>query len=132
MAEAKANAMPAPNQRPQTRPFWDAARQGKFMIAQVQELRRGAPLVSARICPFCFSDNVNGSRRRARARSIPTAVMRRAPVPYAMAYVTWKKARAWFTNIVDCDFDAVKIGQKVKVVLQADRRRPPLPMFTPA
>ena len=27
------------------------------------------------------------------------------------------------TNIVDCDLDTIKIGQKVKVVVQEDRER---------
>ena len=36
------------------------------------------------------------------------------------------------TNIVDCDFDTLKIGQEVKVVFKPTDGGPPLPMFTPA
>jgi uncharacterized OB-fold protein len=36
------------------------------------------------------------------------------------------------TNIVDCDFDKLRIGQDVKVVFKPTEDGPPLPMFTPA
>ena len=36
------------------------------------------------------------------------------------------------TNIVDCDLDALKIGQKVKVVFKPTQgKSPPATMFTP-
>ena len=57
--------------------------------------------------------------------------MRRAPVPYAMAYVTLAEGPRMLTNIVDCDFDKLKIGQAVKVVFKPTDGGPPLPMFTP-
>ena len=36
------------------------------------------------------------------------------------------------TNIVDCDADAVRIGQAVKVMFNASEGGPPVPVFTPA
>ena len=46
---------------------------------------------------------------------------------------SWTRARACFTNIVDCDLDTLKIGQKVKVVFKAtEEGGAPVPMFTPA
>jgi hypothetical protein len=36
------------------------------------------------------------------------------------------------TNIVDCDFDKLRIGQDVKLVFKPTEGGPPLPMFTPA
>ena len=59
------------------------------------------------------------------------SVMRRAPVPYAMAYVTLAEGPRMVTNIVDCDLDTVKIGMKVKVVFKPTDGGPPVPMFTP-
>jgi len=35
------------------------------------------------------------------------------------------------TNIVDCDFDALKVGQAVKVVFVPSEGGAPVPMFTP-
>ena len=58
--------------------------------------------------------------------------MRRAPVPYAIAYVELAEGPRIMTNIVDCDLDAIKVGQAVQPRLQAQRGGPPVPMFAPA
>ena len=36
------------------------------------------------------------------------------------------------TGLVDCDFDALRIGQKVRVVFEPSDGGPPVPMFKPA
>jgi len=36
------------------------------------------------------------------------------------------------TNIVDCDLDTVRIGQKVKVVFQKTEGGMSMPVFTPS
>jgi uncharacterized OB-fold protein len=58
--------------------------------------------------------------------------MRRAPVPYAIAYVTLAEGPTVMSNIVDCDLDAIKIGQPVKLVFKPSDGGPPVPMFAPA
>jgi len=58
--------------------------------------------------------------------------MRRAPVPYAIAYVTLAEGPTMMTNLVDCDLDAIKIGQAVKLVFKPSEGGSPVPMFTPA
>jgi uncharacterized protein len=57
--------------------------------------------------------------------------MRRAPVPYAIAYVTLEEGVTMMTNIVDCDFDSIRIGQNVRLVFKFSDGGPPVPMFTP-
>jgi uncharacterized OB-fold protein len=58
--------------------------------------------------------------------------MRRAPVPYAIAYVTLAEGVTMMTNIVDCDLDGIRIGQAVKVVFKPSDGGPSVPMFSPA
>jgi len=58
-------------------------------------------------------------------------VTRRAKEPYAIAYVTLAEGPAMMTNIVGCDFDALRIGQPVIVVFEATEDGPPVPMFRP-
>jgi uncharacterized OB-fold protein len=36
------------------------------------------------------------------------------------------------TNIVDCDLDALAIGQRVKVTFKPSEEGAPVPVFTPA
>jgi hypothetical protein len=58
--------------------------------------------------------------------------MRRAEIPYAIAYVTLDEGVTMLTNIVDCDLDTLRIGQRVRVVFKPTEGGPPVPMFTPA
>jgi len=57
--------------------------------------------------------------------------MRRVPVPYALAYVTLDEGVTMMTNIVDCDLDSIRIGQRVRVVFKPTDGGPPVPMFAP-
>ena len=57
--------------------------------------------------------------------------MRRAKEPYVIAYVTLAEGPTMMTNIVDCDFDLLRIGQPVAVVFAATEDGPPVPMFKP-
>ena len=59
-------------------------------------------------------------------------LMRRAEVPYAIAYVTLEEGVTMMTNIVDCDLDGIRIGQRVRVVFKPTEGGPPVPAFTPA
>jgi uncharacterized OB-fold protein len=57
--------------------------------------------------------------------------MRRAAVPYAIAYVTLAEGPTMMTNIVDCDFDRLRVGQAVKLTFRDSEGGPPLPVFAP-
>jgi uncharacterized protein len=58
--------------------------------------------------------------------------MRSASVPYAIAYVTLEEGITMLTNIVDCDLDALRVGQSVKLVFRISDSGLSVPMFTPA
>ena len=46
---------PTPQGNPESKPFWDAAAQGKFLIKRCTAC--GEPHYFPRtLCPFCFSD----------------------------------------------------------------------------
>ena len=54
------------------------------------------------------------------------------PNPYCIAYVSLDEGVTMMTQIVDCDLEALKIGQKVKLVFKpTEGDGPPVPMFTP-
>ena len=57
--------------------------------------------------------------------------MRRAKEPYAIAYVTLAEGPTMLTNIVDCDFDTLRIGLPVNIVFEETEGGPPVPMFRP-
>jgi uncharacterized OB-fold protein len=57
--------------------------------------------------------------------------MERANPPFTIAYVTLEEGTTMLTNIVDCDFSKLKIGQDVKVTFIASEEGQKLPFFTP-
>ncbi len=130
MAEAKDRKIPAPAVNVETQAFWDATVQGKLMIKKCTAC--GEPHFYPRnLCPFCFSDKTEWVEASGNATIYTYSVMRRAPVPYAIAYVTLAEGPTIMTNIVDCDLDAIKIGQAVRLVFRPSEGGPPVPMFAP-
>ena len=120
----------APPINTETQPFWDAAGQGKLLYKKCAAC--GEPHFYPRpYCPFCFSDQVEWQEASGRGTIYTYSVMRRAPVPYAIAYVTLAEGPTMMTNIVDCDLDSIKIGQAVRLVFKPSDGGAPVPMFTP-
>ncbi len=128
MSERK---IPAPILNPENKPFWDAAAEGRLLIGRCKDC--GQPHYYPRaLCPFCFSDATEWIDAKGTGEIYSYSVMRRgAPVPYALAYVTLDEGVSMLTNLVDCDFDALSIGQRVKVVFKPSEDGAPVPVFTP-
>jgi uncharacterized OB-fold protein len=128
---ADARKIPAPIVTVETEAFWNAAREGRFVVPTCGACRK-AHWYPRAICPFCSSENVQWRSASGRGTVYTFSVMRRAKEPYAIAYVTLAEGPTMMTNIVDCDFDRLHIGQPVAVVFQETEGGPPVPMFKPA
>jgi hypothetical protein len=128
---AQLRPIPAPRPGPETRRYWDAARQGRLLIKRCRSC--GEPHFYPRpTCPFCFGDDTEWVTAAGTGTIYSFSIMRRAPVSYAMAYVTLDEGPVMMTNIVDCDFETIRIGQRVRVVFKPSEGGPPVPMFTPS
>ncbi len=120
----------APHANPETVAYWKAANERKLLIKRCEAC--GQPHFYPRaLCPFCFSERTVWQESAGRGTVYSFSVMRRAPVPYVLAYVTLAEGPTMMTNIVDCDPDAVRIGQPVRVVFKPSDSRQLVPMFTP-
>ncbi|HUH85547.1 MAG TPA: Zn-ribbon domain-containing OB-fold protein [Stellaceae bacterium] len=127
MAERKIIPPPV---NPETKAFWDGAAQGKLLLKKCQTCGQIHYYPRA-LCPYCFSERTEWLPASGRATVYSFSVMRRAPVPYAIAYVSLEEGVTIMTNLVDCDFDRIRIGDKVKLVFKPSDGGPPVPMFTP-
>lgn len=127
----KARAIPAPEPNPETQAFWDGTASGKLLVRACLACQRVHWYPRAR-CPHCFSDSTAWREASGQGVIYSWSVMRRVPAPYAIAYVTLAEGPTMLTNIVDCDLDALRIGQKVRLVLKAAANGAQVPMFTPA
>ena len=124
--------IPAPAVSPENKPFFDAASGGKLLIKKCASC--GEHHYYPRpICPHCFSDKTNWIESTGTGTIYSYSVMRRgSPVQYAIAYVTLAEGVTMLTNIVDCNLDAIRIGQSVRVVFKPTEGGPAVPMFAPS
>jgi uncharacterized OB-fold protein len=129
---AQDRKIPAPAVNPENKAFFDAAANGKLLLKYCNACREFHHYPRA-LCPHCFSGNTEWRDAKGTGTIYTYSVLRRGvPVPYCIAYVALDEGVSMLTNLVDCDLDAVRVGQKVKVLFKPTDGGPPVPMFTPA
>jgi len=120
-----------PDTNPETKPLFDGTAAGKLMIRRCARCKK-AHWYPRALCPFCFGD-CEWEQASGRAKIYTLSVMERANPRYAIGYVTLAEGPSMRTNFVDCDFQALKIGQDVTVTfIQTEGHGPTLPFFKPA
>lgn len=132
MAQApkRERSYPAPPPSPESQRYWQAASEGRLDVRKCGACGKLHHYPRA-VCPFCFADATEWQTASGRGTIYSYSVMRRAEVPYAIAYVTLAEGVTMLTNIVDCDFDRLAVGQAVRLVFKPTDGGPPLPVFTP-
>lgn len=111
--------------------FWNAAREEQLFTRRCKGCGK-LHWYPRPLCPFCLGDT-EWEKLSGLGTIYSVSVTRRAgPIPYAIAYVTLDEDITMLTNIVDCDLDSLRIGQRVKVCFKAAEGGAKVPMFTPA
>jgi uncharacterized protein len=121
----------APVVTAESKAFFDAARQGRFMIPVCAACNR-AHWYPRAICPFCASERIDWREASGKGTVYTFSVMRRVKEPYIIAHVTLAEGPTMLTNIVACDPDTLRIGQPVAVTFHDSDNGPPVPLFKPA
>ncbi len=121
---------PVPVPALDAQPFWDGTAAGKLLLKRCRDCGETHYYPRA-ICPYCFSSNTEWYEASGRGRIYSFSIMRRAPVPYVMAYVTLDEGVTMMTNIIDCDFEALAIDDEVEVKFHPIDGGFYLPLFTP-
>jgi uncharacterized OB-fold protein len=121
----------SPEPNPETQAFWDAATEKRFTLRRCLDCHRVHWYPRA-VCPHCFSAHMQVESASGNGTIYSYSVMRRVPVPYAIAYVTLAEGPTMLTNITGCDLDTLRIGQPVRLMFVASENGTPVPMFTPA
>ncbi len=120
-----------PETNPETKPFFAAAAEGKFLIRRCTSCKK-AHWYPRALCPFCFGE-CDWEQASGKGKIYTFSTMERANPPYAIGYVTLEEGPMVLTNFVDTDLGALKIGQNVKVTfVKTEGDGPSLPCFTPA
>jgi uncharacterized OB-fold protein len=125
-----ARKIPAPAINNESKPFWEAAREGRFLIKRCSACGK-AHWYPRLICPFCSSNETVWEASPGEGAIYAFSVMYHAQAPFAIGYVTLDEGPAMLTNFVDCDLESLRIGQRVKLRLQETEGGPPVPVFAP-
>jgi uncharacterized protein len=128
--------LPSPD--PETRPFWDAAREHRLLIQRCEDC--GSAIFYPRpFCPECWSEQVAWVEAAGRATLYTWSTVYRndlppfgARVPYGAAIVERHEGPRMMTNIVDCDHDELRIGMRLEAVFRDETEDITGPDFRPA
>lgn len=120
--------IPSPPVNPESKAFFDAAREGKLLLGKCSACK-DLHYYPRAICPFC-SGKTELVAAKGTGKIYSYSVMRRVAEPYAIAYVTLDEGVAMLTNMVDCDLDRLRIGDPVRLVFKAAEGGEMIPMFT--
>jgi uncharacterized OB-fold protein len=113
-----------------TEPYWTAAKQGVLKIKRCTACDK-VHFYPRALCPFCLADTEWIDASGLGTIYSVTVTRRAGPIAYALAYVQLDEGISMLTNIVDCDLDSLRIGDRVKLCFKAADGENRVPMFTP-
>lgn len=122
----------------ETQPFWDAAREGHFLLRRCADCGR-AHHYPRPFCPFCWSEDVPWVQASGRATlyTFSTVFLNDLPpfsdsVPYVAAVVDLEEGPRVMTQIVDAGPAELSLGMSLEVVFRPLNDEITAPYFRPA
>ena len=125
-----------PEMTSETAPFWSAAAEGHLLLLRCDACR-SLVWYPRGFCPDCGSRSLSWEQAAGTGSVYSFTVTRRGQGawrdagPYVLAYVELDEGPRVMTNIVECDVDAVHVGQRVEVVFADTGEGTALPRFKP-
>ena len=128
--------LPAPDV--ETKPFWDACREGKFLLRHCDECGRDH-YYPRPFCPSCWSDTVSWKEASGRGTVYTYSVVHvndlppfNERVPYVAAIVELDEGPRVMTNIEGIALDDVRVDLPVIVSFKEISDDVTIPVFRPA
>jgi len=125
---------------PEVKPFWDGTAEGRLLLPRCDDCQVFI-WYPRPFCPSCVSTKVSWIPASGRGTVYSFTINRRGQADlsayteagvYVLAYVELDEGPRMMTNIVDCDPESVRIGQRVQVVFHDTGEGTALPRFRPA
>ncbi|MEW1654424.1 MULTISPECIES: OB-fold domain-containing protein [unclassified Streptomyces] len=113
-----------------TRPYWEAATEGRLLLRRCRAAGCGAAHHYPReFCPYCWSEDVAWEPASGRAALYTWSVVHRndlppfgARVPYVAAVVELAEGPRMMTEVTDCAESELRIGMPLAVHFRTERR----------
>jgi uncharacterized OB-fold protein len=129
---------PIPKPTPESRPFWEAAKQHRLLVQQCESCSLTF-FYPRPMCPGCFSDRIKWIESRGRGRlhtfTINYNPPRNYPVkePYVIGIVELDEGARLMSNIIGVDADpaCLRCDTPVEVVFEDITETIALPKFRP-
>lgn len=123
--------LPSPISNPENKAFWESAQNNELVLKKCNACKE-VHYYPRTICPHCGSDDTTWVKSEGVGEIYSYTVMRRGvEVPFAMAYVRLQEGISLLTHLTNCDFDSIRVGQKVKVVFQETQDGQKTHLFEP-
>ncbi len=128
---------PLPEPTPETRHFWEGAKNGELRLQRCNACRR-AYFPPRPFCPRCASRDISVFQASGRGK-LYSYVIHHRPMPgftppYAIAVVELEEGPRMMTNIIGCAQtpEALRLDMPLEVAFEQQTDTITLPLFTPA
>ncbi|MFN0089471.1 MAG: Zn-ribbon domain-containing OB-fold protein [Acidimicrobiales bacterium] len=127
-----------PPESEEAEPFWEATREGRLICQWCDDC--AAPVHYPRaVCPRCLGEKLSwkpltGAGEVYTFTVLPSAAQKglAAFAPYVVALVDLDGGPRFYSNVVGCDPDEVRIGMRVELTWEELEDGRQLPLFRPA
>lgn len=128
---------PLPNPPPESKPFWDGAREHRLMIPRCKSCGKAWMPASA-LCPHCLSSDTGWEQASGKGRVFSFVVVHRVyhpffadRVPYVVAVIELEEGPRLLSGIVGIEPDRVRCNMQVEAVFEDATPDVSIPKFKP-
>jgi hypothetical protein len=122
---------PDPDINLESEAYWTACNAGKLLLKRCADCGKTHYFPRA-ICPHCFSDATEWYEASGRGVIYSYSVTRRADPPYAICYVRLEEGVTVLSNLVEADFDTIRVEMPVELTFGQSEGEQAIPLFRPA
>jgi uncharacterized OB-fold protein len=129
---------PLPRVNETTRPYWDAAREGRFVLQRCRACATWIHYPRA-WCPSCWSTDLEWTEASGRGRVVTYSIVHQAPfesyaasTPYVLAVIRLDEGPQMMANVLASDPASVAIDMRVEVTFEIRAGGFAVPQFRPA
>ena len=135
MSDAAVKHFPRPT--PETEAFWEGCRKHKLLLQRCVDCSEFQfyPRIA---CTTCSGDNLEWVKASGRGTILTFTIVRRpvseayaVDVPYVVALIRLDEGPTMMSNVVQCDPEALQIGDPVRVLFENWSEDISIPQFCP-
>jgi hypothetical protein len=127
-----------PRPTPETEAYWDGCRKHELLLQRCVACSE-FQFYPRIVCTNCSSDKLEWVKANGQGKILTFTVVRRPvseayaeDVPYVVALIKLDEGPTMMSNVVQCDPEALKIGDPVQVMFEDWSKDISIPKFSPA